>query len=517
MSIQKDTQHSQIDNPNTTMVVEERHNEDQSYDDNIVYDSPNTNKRSSTKELYLEDKTLREYIDFTDNIIAEQKKSNQRSNLDVGLHYNPEDDKNFIVVPDWFFTSTELVPALIIRLAVTIGCPVIKKDNVAFDDTTFGLKNNKFLTGLIVSILDNKKVTLVETKDSYEMGRKIGHALRYYAELRGRGVPSQLIRKKHAWFENQPKLPGGIDNSTKVYLEKYMKKIIKDGNLYKFTMSFIRFGFQQLRWSGDETALTPHMVPFSEYITSFYRVKGFSAKEKQINKKKDSGLRKPERPNRTTTFTSTELDIVRALMKPYWKSHKSLQEKWSENLLSGGSSYFDGVKETLTHEYNLRWSLLERFGNVSTKRLRTIRKKVNKPNLKKREITVDDLTNTLMSMGPFWIEKFSFELKYIFGEDIYDNFAKTYKISPKEKNLKEKLSELLAVKFEFRDKQLLNWAKVVQDTEADRELRNRLKNQFEPLINEINEDEARRLQPINNKTEINIPMPKGVVTNISNN
>jgi hypothetical protein len=498
---QQETKNPQSDNLNPTTVVSENQKEDFEVVNNNNSDPQITTEKKRLNALYLDSDSLYKVSNHIDELIQGERQAKSKGQYGLGLHYNAEDDCNFIVVPAWFINSTELVPALILRMAITINCPIITRDDILLNDNVFGVKNNKFLTGLIVSIGDTKKVTLSESKDHYEMGRKVGHAMMYYSELRYREIPAHLIRKRHAWFENQPQLKGGDANPTKVYLDKYLKKIIKDGALYKFTTSFCRYGFKQLRWRGDEAALIPHMVSFSEHIVSYYRVKGFTKKEKEINIKKEGGWRKPERPNRTTVFTASELELIRKMMKPFWKSHTTLQKNWCENLLDKGEAYYKSVHATLAEEYNMRWTILEKFGNASTKRLRTIRKKVNKPNLKKREITIDDLSATLTNMGPFWVEKLSGELSKIFGSEWYTFASEVLKCTDKLESVKGALAELIGAKWELRpSKQFSKWASLFYDIESDKDMRVAIYNRYETLVKESNEIEEKS----STKVDINI-------------
>jgi hypothetical protein len=121
--------------------------------------------------------------------------------------------------------------------------------------------------------------------------------------------------------------------------------------------------------------------------------------------------RKPNPIRQSPLFRKEEMELIIPIASKVWSDLAISPESYWVNLTNRG--FTDTVR--MIHE-NIqgRWEVLQRFAHVTKLRLQLLRKKVQKPELKKRQVVQDDLGSYLKSIhNP--ADKLVDELQHIFG------------------------------------------------------------------------------------------------------
>jgi hypothetical protein len=107
-----------------------------------------------------------------------------------------------------------------------------------------------------------------------------------------------------------------------------------------------------------------------------------------------------------------EMGIIHECLSPFFSSLQCLRKDWGEILKSRG---YSTVKGYFTTEYDKRHKLIEKFANVTTKRLQAIRRLDNAwKSLKKKDIT-NEMVKRLLSTRQNLSEEFYSEILAIIG------------------------------------------------------------------------------------------------------
>jgi hypothetical protein len=191
-----------------------------------------------------------------------------------------------------------------------------------------------------------------------------------------------------------------IVNKKKVHIAFDVKEKIKScftnmaaGEIfYKiYATTLFEVGLVHCTAEDTEKMITSNIKPFDELIKQCW----ISVYSK--DKKGDKilvGQRKGVFPARNSLFLKEELKCIDDATKRLFLSLEDIREEYIELLYTEG---YSGIMGKLKERYELRHRVLENISNVTTKRLQRLRKILNLPNLKKKEVTKDQLVQLIKS------------------------------------------------------------------------------------------------------------------------
>jgi hypothetical protein len=298
------------------------------------------------------------------------------SELKPGFDYETE---TRLVLPDGLLTSEDPRATLILLL--------LKRANVLpylyradFTPEQLPVTEEKILDGLILE-LNKPSVNITKISRSVkdvEFGRAIFSATRVKRSADMYDV-AELLVKNQFLFGN-----GTGQDENEVYCLRALDSISES---FGFDKAFVKINRKLIGLAGLECNLLESdvrkfMIPFKEYITTLNRP--IYTVQKKSKKTVISGYKKPKKPSRSPVFTKLENEEFSSLLNIFWDSMKTLEKEWTSVSLIDLKSVQQQIRSTIKH----RFSLLENYGKVTTKRLEKIRRDLSLENtVKKKDVT----------------------------------------------------------------------------------------------------------------------------------
>jgi phage pi2 protein 07 len=154
---------------------------------------------------------------------------------------------------------------------------------------------------------------------------------------------------------------------------------------------FYNIGLDGLDPELKEKCLEDAIISYEEFSRMFSRrdtktvVKGKS-RDKKLEKIEK--LIMPTIPSTSKVIFPSEMKVIRQLLTQKWGTLSVSNHNWVDVALSGS---YKETKELVGQGINRRWALLDQFGSLTVNRLKTVRNDLSKPDMQKKDVTIDQL------------------------------------------------------------------------------------------------------------------------------
>jgi hypothetical protein len=157
---------------------------------------------------------------------------------------------------------------------------------------------------------------------------------------------------------------------------------------FSYLLGLVKWGSTPL--DDVEKFTSIYIKKFDDVARQCWQVQYSSGKDHRI-----IAVRKGSLPNRSSLLLKGEMKLVLLAISPFFESLDTIKLNWATLINTYGYTF---VKEKLSKEFKRRHTILERFANVTTKRLQNIRRSdVTLKNIKKKDVNLEMLKRYLSS------------------------------------------------------------------------------------------------------------------------
>jgi hypothetical protein len=250
----------------------------------------------------------------------------------------------------------------------------------------------KFLDGFLVGTYSGTPCKLDRSKKDLELGRAFAYALKLRGEMIKLGK-LDLLAKNNFYFGNNPEekvdktpIPFGAKQK---FIDVFEDPMFGNAMYSVFLYLFEEAGLSQFEEKDYNASFSRHTLRFDEVVSRFYQAVKVTKRGKTIV----TGFRKGKKPNPSPLLTKGEYNLIMKIATPMWHDLDQFKDEWSSTVFSTAKS--DKILDRLRRLYKSRFEFLQKFGSLTTKRLQEVRAFANNATLKKVDITLDMLVNTL--------------------------------------------------------------------------------------------------------------------------
>jgi len=334
------------------------------------------------------------------------------STFTVGIYGSDNDDeKPFMVLPKSFYDEQSNLGPIVLALFGEKYSLVFIDEDVIEDFSVVKSIRDKF-TGLLISLTDTetRKLSQYEKKTDFEKGRTLGFAMR----LKGTFISSgkdlgidliNLLRPDHALFENQNTTieVGSGDNKKRVgkpgLLSELLSSVLSSSSgstdNVKRLVDIIKDGIRDLTLEGVD--IVNYLVDFETIAARHYRTRKVVEASKTSGKKGKKAKEvvkfeevKPDKIGQNALLFKFELDIIFNLAAFKWDSFSTIKKDFRSLATQFG---YGDVNRLIHRALAIRYDILQRIGNATTKRLQMLRKYVTeRPENKLSKADAEKLT-----------------------------------------------------------------------------------------------------------------------------
>jgi hypothetical protein len=276
--------------------------------------------------------------------------------------------------------------------------------------------DEEIIKGLIVSLDETNPQRLNKKKQGIELGRTCGFALRVKHEfsLSERfGYGTESLLRNQFYFGNDPGDKIENTNLTKPYfIRDWLGRIIRseDKPLIEIFMSLIStLGLSAID-SDDEyhKLMSRYVVTYDSFVKKHYTP---IFQKKRGGNEVLVGYSKPNKPGVSPCLTTAENTFIRRILTPVFEE----LDDFSKDVAGFIKKYgYQACKDKVSEVYKLRKQIRKRFADVTTKRLQGIRKMLKNANLKKKDVTAENVMSFLKEIeNP--VRYFTDQIVYILG------------------------------------------------------------------------------------------------------
>jgi len=330
---------------------------------------------------------LREHLDskvntllnFTPKLTADAEK------LGVGSYSIGEEV--YYSLPNAFADQQSLLGVI---AYICFGNKVVFVESDVLEEYALDNETSKRLKGVIFGLRDKepRRLGSYDKKEKFEQGRTLAFAMRLKGEFIERGKIAgldylNLLSKNHDYFENEG-LNVVVDKDAKISrpkpgrLRSLLESVLSgDKDVLRKSVDILISGIRKLRITVN---IENYFEPFDEFAKRYYRTKEIEEQKPSSKKKKGKSAQevqktviqiKPDKPSSNSLVPKPELEVISKLMDLDWVPYTDFQKRWKEACLElGYQSICPGVISSIT----ARYSALQKFGAMTTKRLQQVRK-----------------------------------------------------------------------------------------------------------------------------------------------
>jgi len=307
--------------------------------------------------------------------------------------------------------------------SVFLICGVIA-DIIGFDLIKYEVEGDYVLKpeydnvfhGLLQQLRAPQFVRLERSKKGYALGSAIAAALSVKSEFEALGRV-QMLRKNNFFFGNNSKELTGKKKKTAVAVPFGLKDTIVSAfkqeevgeEFYKFLRDAFRvIGMTNYSEDNYSKMVRYAFIPFDELVKSFFR------KRRSKGKMTEEPVA-AQKPSKTKLFTDKEFDLFMDLLDVCWNSLDLVKEEYESLIWSDPKEIFEKVKTV----YSKRYTLIEKFASVTTKRLTELKNSDDTfKGYHKKDVKPDDREFLIASRDKTCGSMFALELGKIFGEEL---------------------------------------------------------------------------------------------------
>jgi hypothetical protein len=303
-----------------------------------------------------------------------------------------------LYLPESFFEEDNVWAMFFADICLRLNIDVIKFVSDQYVPRVHPDVHDKLVLGLAFSISDTANFKFKVKQDLIEYGRTIGMGIRvrgYFRDHPRLGIES--LRKNQLFFGNNP-----------VYNQK--TKLLKEDILLKTELSTYYStsvtmelcsvitsllesrGLMDIPENLVNSIISDNLITYEDIADTFRRKpKGETITRKHFKRKDEGKL--PEKASSSPLILQEEMSIIDSLISPFWQSLIPIQKEWVKFILKHG---FKKIRDLVKATFIARWQITINFANVTTKRLREIKKLNSQVALtRKRSIKKDDLRGML--------------------------------------------------------------------------------------------------------------------------
>jgi len=312
-----------------------------------------------------------------------------RDELDVQLP-KIDREKRAIELPASLEGQERSIFLVIAALCKLSGVELYEYDSKVVTNTKNG--TDAFCDGFLIGTYSDKPTKLDRAKKDLDFGKACAFALKIRGEL-VKLEKLELIAKNNFYFGNNP--GEKVGNTLITYgLKLKMIDIWEDPMVGQamygiFLYLFEQVGLSQFADDVHATTLLKYTLKFDEVVQKFYQ----PIRTTKRGKTQITGFRKGKKPNPSPLLTKGEYNLIMKVAAPLWTDLDQFKKDWPKSILAPSKA--EQLLAPLGRLYKSRFEFLQKFGSLTTKRLQEIRISENAANIKKVDVTLTMLHNTL--------------------------------------------------------------------------------------------------------------------------
>jgi hypothetical protein len=318
--------------------------------------------------------------------------------------------EKILLIPKHLFKDEDnLLGLILIKCAHDLKYKVTLCDSERYTVNDVNTETIKFFQGLALNTDDTINLKINQKKsDIIELGRAVGFALRVRSQFRNdKLLGPQALRRYQAFFGNDPI----IDPRTKTlkeymildgYLTSYLEKSDEvDDVRHAISTLFEQKGLRDFPDEMVAAAVAQNLVEYGTILNNYRRKPLGETKPKNKSSKKSELGKLPEKPSSSPLMTKEEIENYLSLSGQIWTALESFNKDYFKSIQTVGYAQVYAK----THDVmNLRWEMLTAFANVTTKRLKELRKLNNDSKISKRKVGESDLSDLLNARQNYALE-----------------------------------------------------------------------------------------------------------------
>jgi len=284
-----------------------------------------------------------------------------------------------------------------------------------------------YAAGMMIGVEDvGRKINIKAKKNDIERGRTFLRAQQIIGYASSLGIHADLFKKNHEFWGNNPgeslfvnKRAIPVNYSVNEIAQLFSYESWRD-ELAKVLVQLMRRSHTLVQAKIMSEQIDECLEPESSFIQK-HSLRTVIVTPKSGKKAAVTKEQIPHKPRRNALLLKTEQDFIEKMFSCLFKepiAHRNHgKESWTEYLMRDKNAKI--LREAIDRNMNRRTEFLARFSALTTTRLKEIRKYLEKPTIRKRDITSDNLDA--------WLKKRKSPIKQFASEISKLNGAKTGK------------------------------------------------------------------------------------------
>jgi hypothetical protein len=271
--------------------------------------------------------------------------------------------------------------------------------------------------GLLVGIDDSGITNLNINKNSRELGRAVIFSMKikqYFSAHKA----IRALKPNPTWFGKERSSTSELyDVKEKFFVRNFFESLYKDPlvglSLYRILNWVFLYRAHEL-W--EDTIVNKIIERYTISFDELCRSHLAPIYGKGRDRNKIVGFKGLSLPNQSPLLTRSEYDFYLEIISDAWGNLDEIRKTYVDLILNSPEN-FDRINRMLTDVYNRRRVLKAKYAKIATKRLEAVRSMLNNRNIKKKDVTAEQLKQLLGNNQLWSIERSYKELIILMGDE----------------------------------------------------------------------------------------------------